>query len=169
MAAGRYVDGVLGRSMGGTTERPSLGEIGLNHFGPYLINRITARWNAVLAEELKAFDLNTSMMRTLGVLSISSSSTINELALLTLTEQSTMSRMLDSMESQGLIERRQREDDMRVRQIHITEKGRILFERFWPIMYGKYRQMLDGISEAEYEAFVATAHRMLRNLYPQDG
>ena len=29
---------------------PSLGEIGLNNFAPYLMNRIMARWNTNVAE-----------------------------------------------------------------------------------------------------------------------
>src|SRR4051812_836139 len=114
MAVGRFLDGLLaaGPEAGAI---PTLGEIGLNHFAPYLMNRITARWNATLAEALRAYDLTTAMMRALAVLSINSGLTTNDLAVLTVSEQSTMSRTLDAMEEQALIQRRQREGDMRVR------------------------------------------------------
>ncbi len=52
---------------------PSLGEMGLNHFAPYIMNRIMARWNANLSEELRARDITTAKMRALAVLSVSSS------------------------------------------------------------------------------------------------
>ena len=42
---------------------PSIGEVGLNHFAPYLLNRISARWNADMQEALKAFDLTTAAGR----------------------------------------------------------------------------------------------------------
>ena len=88
---------------------PTLGEIGLDHFAPYLLNRIVARWNADLAAELKEHDLNTIQMRTLAVLSLMSGATVNELAVYTVTEQSTMSRSLDGMERDGLVRRQHRD------------------------------------------------------------
>src|SRR4029077_17000228 len=94
---------------------PSLGEIGLNNFAPYLMNRIMARWNTNVAEELRDFDMTTTQMRALAVLSVSLSVTINELSVFAVTEHATMSRTLDSLEEQGYIRRQTRPDDMRVR------------------------------------------------------
>ena len=143
---------------------PTLGEIGLDHFAPYLLNRIVARWNADLAAELKEHDLNTIQMRTLAVLSLMSGATVNELAVYTVTEQSTMSRALDGMERDGLVRRRAREDDMRVREVHVTEKGREAFKEFWPDMHAAFAKMFAGISEAEYETLVRLLTRVLRNI-----
>ena len=92
----------LRSSRGESGRIPTLGEIGLDHFAPYLLNRIVARWNADLAAELKEHDLNTIQMRTLAVLSLMSGATVNELSVYTVTEQSTMSRALDGMERDGL-------------------------------------------------------------------
>jgi hypothetical protein len=63
---------------------PSLGEIGLNNFAPYLMNRIMARRNINVAEDLKESGMTTTQMRALAVLSVSSSVTINELRCLPL-------------------------------------------------------------------------------------
>lgn len=143
---------------------PTLGEIGLDHFAPYLLNRIVARWNADLATKLKEHGLNTIQMRTLAVLSLMSGATVNELSVYTVTEQSTMSRSLDGMEADGLVRRRQREADMRVREIHVTEKGREAFREFWPEMHEAFGRMFAGISEAEYETMVRILTRVLRNI-----
>ena len=143
---------------------PTLGEIGLDHFAPYLLTRIVARWNADLAAELKEHDLNTIQMRTLAVLSLMSGATVNELSVYTVTEQSTMSRALDGMENDGLVRRRTREDDMRVREVHVTEKGREAFKEFWPDMYAAFAKMFAGISEAEYETLIRLLTRVLRNI-----
>jgi MarR family transcriptional regulator, transcriptional regulator for hemolysin len=143
---------------------PTLGEIGLDHFAPYLLNRIVARWNADLAAELREHDLNTIQMRTLAVLSLMSGATVNELAVYTVTEQSTMSRALDGMERDNLVRRRAREDDMRVREVHVTEKGREAFREFWPDMHAAFAKMFAGISEAEYETLIRLLTRVLRNI-----
>ncbi len=144
--------------------RPALGEIGLNQFAPYLMNRITARWNGNMAEALKQHDITTAKMRALAVLSVSSSVTINELAVYTVTEQSTMSRTLDSLEEQGFVRRQPRPEDMRIRDVTITEEGRTVFEKVWPTMFGLLSQMFDGVDDQEYQAFIATLHKVLRNI-----
>ncbi|GHC72201.1 MarR family winged helix-turn-helix transcriptional regulator [Limoniibacter endophyticus] len=147
-----------------TPVRPTMGEIGLNHFAPYLMNRVIARWNANLADELRAQDITTAKMRALAVLSVSSSMTINELAVFAVTEQSTMSRTLDSLEEQGFIRRVPRAEDMRVRDVSLTEEGRAAFEQAWPVMYDSFLRMFDGVDEDEYRAFTATLHKILLNI-----
>lgn len=160
----RFSGSVLRHKKDGYETRPTIGEIGLNHFGPYLMNRLMARWNANLAEELKALDITTAKMRTLAVLSVTSSVTINELSVFAVTEQSTMSRTLDSLEEQGYIRRQPRAEDMRIRDVSITEEGRSVFDQLWPTIYDRFLQMFDGIEEDEYRAFLATLHKMLHNI-----
>ncbi len=164
--------GFSGRVLGETEEQggrlPSLGEIGLNNFAPYILNRVTARWNADLADELKVHDMTTVKMRALAVLNVSPSLTINELSIFAVTEQSTMSRTVDALEEQGLIRRTPRTDDMRVRDVSITEDGRAIFEDLWPTMYSKLQRMFKGVHDDEYRAFVTTLHKILRNIQKHD-
>ncbi len=143
---------------------PSLGEIGLNNFAPYIMNRIMARWNSNLAEDMKVRDMTTVKMRALAVLNVSPSLTINELSIFAVTEQSTMSRTVDALEEQGLIRRTARPDDMRIRDVTITEEGRLVFEDVWPIMYSDMCRMFKDIEDDEYRAFVTTLHKILRNV-----
>lgn len=160
----RFSGRILREANAAEENRPTMGEIGLNNFAPYLFNRIAARWNANLADELKGHELTTTKMRALAILSISSSLTINELAVYAVTEQSTMSRTLDALEEQGLIRRTPRPEDMRVRDVSITEEGRAAFERFWPVMYARFLQMFEGVEEEDYRAFVGTLHKVLTNI-----
>jgi MarR family transcriptional regulator, transcriptional regulator for hemolysin len=159
-----FLDGILVSEISGDDRPPSLGEIGLNHFAPYLINLVSARWTAKLAEQLKSHNMTTAQMRALAVLSINSGQTINDLAALTISEQSTMSRTLDVLEEQGFIERRARPEDMRVRKITITDAGRAAFAAIWPMMFQSYEAMFKGIDSAEYFAFLSTLQKILRNM-----
>jgi DNA-binding MarR family transcriptional regulator len=49
---------------------PRLGEMGLENFAPYLMNRIIGRYNAALSTEMAALGLTTPQMRSLAVLSV---------------------------------------------------------------------------------------------------
>lgn len=143
---------------------PALAEIGLDHFAPYLLNRIAARWNADLQVRLREHDLTTIQMRTLAVLSVFPSATVNELAVYTVTEQSTMSRALDGLVREKLVRRQNRPGDMRVREAHLTEAGHDVFRRFWPTMYAEYQRMFEGIDQKEWQAFVETLRKVLINI-----
>ncbi|MBV9559117.1 MAG: MarR family transcriptional regulator [Bradyrhizobium sp.] len=162
--ADRFSGSVLHSHSGDEEPVPSLGEIGLNNFAPYLMNRLMSRWNTNILDGLKDFDMSTAKMRALAVLSVSSSLTINELSVFAVTEQSTMSRTLDALEEQGYIRRQPRADDMRVRDVSITPKGRSAFEKVWPTMYHMLLQMFDGIEEDEYRNFLGTLQKVLRNV-----
>lgn len=155
----------------GTGARPTvgqpgetLGEIGLWHFAPYLMNRIMGRYNADMQAALKAQGLTTVKMRTLAVLAVVPGLTINELAVYAVTEQSTMSRTLESLETAGLVRREARESDGRVREVYLTDAGRAAFDAAWPVMHGSYARMFAGIEEAERADFIATLQKILRNI-----
>jgi DNA-binding MarR family transcriptional regulator len=142
---------------------PTLGEIGLNQFAPYLMNRIMGRYNRSLRAELLAQGLTTPKMRALAVLSVADG-LINELAVFAIVEQSTLSRALDQLFAEGLVRRAADADDSRVTRIHITREGRAMFEKLWPSMFNACNRMFVGISESERLAFVATLQTMLRNI-----
>ncbi len=143
---------------------PALAEIGLDHFAPYLLNRVAARWNADLQVRMREHGLNTIQMRTLAVLSVIPSATVNELAVYTVTEQSTMSRALDGIVREGLVRRQHRPGDARVREVHLTDAGREVFRRFWPEMHEAFEAMFAGFSDADYDALIRLLTRVLHNI-----
>lgn len=143
---------------------PSLGEIGLSRFEPYLMNRIMGRWNSNLQEGMSNKGLTVVKMRTLAVLSVVSGLTVSQLSIYSVIEQSTLSRSLDGMEQQGFIRREAGKKDGRVREIFITTKGREAFDIFWPDMYENFNNLFAGIEDAEREAFSKTLHKLLDNI-----
>lgn len=162
------------KSMADTSVRPgqsagaSLGEIGLSSFVPYLLNRIASRWNLELQDSLRKQGLNTVRMRALAVLTIKNGVSIKELIELTVIEQSTLSRALDALERQGLIDRVASKDDRRVRTIFITDAGRAAFEAIWPDMFREYEAMLDGLDREERLTLIRSLHKILQNFGVRD-
>lgn len=143
---------------------PRLGEIGLENFPPYLMNRIMGRYNAALREEMAKLGLTTPKMRSLAVLSVMDGLLIRELSIYAIVEVSTLSRALDALERDGLVQRVADKDDSRAVRIHITQKGRETHEQLWPHLADAYKQMFRGISDAEQRAFVATLQTILKNV-----
>ena len=148
---------------------PTIGEIGLNQFAPYMLNRLSASWNGELSEALKEMDLTTTKFRALAVLAVASGITVNELALFAVTEQSTMSRTLDVLEEQHLVARRSKLGDLRTRQVFITEKGVNLFTSLWPRVYNLYRRFFEGVNDTEFQSFLATLQKVLCNVRDHGG
>ena len=78
-------------------QQQTLGEIGLENFAPYLMNRIMGRYNASMREELAELGLTTPKMRALAVLAMIDGLLIGQLAVYAVVEYSTLSRSLDGL------------------------------------------------------------------------
>jgi DNA-binding MarR family transcriptional regulator len=143
---------------------PRLGEVGLVNFAPYLMNRIMGRYNAGFRDEMAKMGLTTPKARALAVLSVVEGPLIRELAVYTVIEQSTLSRALDQLQTEGLIRREVDAADSRAVRVFITKAGRETFESLWPHMAEAQARMFRGIPEDERRAFVATLQKMLANI-----
>lgn len=143
---------------------PRLGEIGLTNYAPYLMNRIMGRYNASLRDEMARLGLSTPKMRALAVLSVIDGPLIRELAIYAVVEQSTLSRALDQLQTDGLIRRETDAGDSRATRVFITEAGRASFETLWPHMAAAQDRMFRGIPDTEQRAFVGTLQKMLANI-----
>jgi DNA-binding MarR family transcriptional regulator len=146
----------------------SLGQIGLQQFAPYLMNRIMGRYNATLREDFRRQGRTIPQVRTLAVLSVTDGVTVGDLAVFTVIEQSTLSRTLDTLEAHGLVRRETGDTDTRVRKVFLTDEGRAEFNRAWPAMHHAFEAMFDGIDDTEYAALIGTLQRMLANIRKHD-
>ena len=143
---------------------PRLGEIGLQNYSPYLMNRIMGRYNASLRDEMSGLGLTTPKMRALAVLTVVDGPLIGELSVLCVVEQSTLSRALDQLQTEALIRRETDAADSRATRVFITDAGRTTFETLWPHMAAAQARMFRGIPEGEKRAFVGTLQKMLANI-----
>ncbi|MGJ8543866.1 MAG: MarR family winged helix-turn-helix transcriptional regulator [Sulfitobacter sp.] len=146
------------------TSSRRLGELGLENFAPYLMNRIMGRYNASLRDEMAVLGLTTPQMRSLAVLSVIDGILIRELAVYAVVEQSTLSRALDALAKDGLVLREADPEDSRAVRVTLTDAGREVYDRLWPHMSASYEAMFAGISDTEKRAFVSTLQTMLRNI-----
>ncbi|MGL3110588.1 MarR family winged helix-turn-helix transcriptional regulator [Bradyrhizobium sp. BR 1432] len=136
----------------------------LQAYIPYLFNRLANRWNLDQNRDLSEHGINNVVFRTLSILFIYKTLTVNEVAVLAVTEQSTASRMVESMVSSGFVKREIAEDDQRRRVVALTPDGEALLRKIWPIMEKNYERLTAGIDPDEIEICARVLARMVENI-----
>ena len=149
--------------------QPPHTQAALEDFVPYLVNRLASAGQSAQNKRLAAAGINTVTLRTLSVLHIQNGLTVNEITARAFAEQSTASRAIDAMVTNGLVERHVSEQDGRRREIGLTEDGSTLLHACWPQMEEHYAVMTAGISEDDLATCKRVLLRMIANLRGVDG
>lgn len=100
---------------------------------PYLLNRVGVRMGEIFLERLHEHGLTLPMYRVLAVLKQEGKQSLGDLSQMVSVELSTLSRLIGSMKSQGLVSRIRLEDNARMVHIDLTAQGYELIERLMPI------------------------------------
>ncbi|MFE0757830.1 MarR family winged helix-turn-helix transcriptional regulator [Inquilinus sp. NPDC058860] len=79
-------------------------------------------------------------------------------------EGASLVRLLDSLESQGLIERCEDEADRRAKAVHLTEDGRTLVEGIQGVVAEIRERLLAGISDEDMMLCLGLLGRIERNI-----
>lgn len=133
----------------------------LDDYVPYLLNRAGARIAQAFGEDMRALGTTLQAWRVLAALRDRDGQRVSELSDHTSIGISTLSRVLDGMQKQGLVARRRAPADGRVVTLRVTAAGRRLTARIMPIAERYERVAVAGLSAAETE----TLKRLLRRLY----
>jgi DNA-binding MarR family transcriptional regulator len=136
----------------------------LQTYIPYLFNRLSNRWNLDQNRDLSEYGINNVVFRTLSVLFIYKALTVNEIAVLAVTEQSTASRIVDTMVSSGWVKREIAEEDQRRRLVALTADGEILLRKIWPIMEKNYNKLIKGIDPDDIVVCARVLAKMVENI-----
>ena len=135
---------------------------------PFAVARVTRRWRKMLDERLKDLGVTQARWSTMVYLEKGGEGlTQRELASLMAIENPTLVRLLDSLEQQGLIERRPCPHDRRARRLHLTSAGRAFMDDLSERAEVLREEMLEGISDKEIECTVKVFHKMLENAEKQ--
>jgi DNA-binding MarR family transcriptional regulator len=117
-----------------------------------------------MTKVLAPFDCSPLVWRLLSILAGKDGQNVSELAEVSVIERSNLSRILDSMEGQGLITRVDRVRDKRQTQIFITDAGRNLFSQSLDAVLDYYARFLTGISPAEMTVLMSLLKKIKRNV-----
>ena len=133
-------------------------------FLPYLVIKLAHELTQDLISELKREGVNLVRWRILAALAGRDGSTISEIGERAMMQQSALSRALARMVKEGFVRRDARRDDARCAAIHLTDKGRALFDTLNAVVRRRERLLLAGMSPREVRGAFALMRRLIRNM-----
>ena len=130
----------------------------------YFFTQIFNRRNRALTARLRGFGVTVAKWRALAVLDHTPGATMSTLADLTSVDRTTLTRTLDQLTRDGLVERRQDARDRRTIRLTLTQAGAALLRRILPSVEEQNARALRGFSASELDLFRGQLRRMIANL-----
>lgn len=126
----------------------------------------TARlWKMALSERLKPLGLSYAKWSTMLLLSRHKEGIVqNELAKFLSIENSTLARLLSSLEEDGWIERVEHPTDKRVKIVHFTQIGLSKFEDSKSVLNNLRKEILSGVTEEMLKENIKALKIIFKNL-----
>ncbi|GGF20259.1 hypothetical protein GCM10011611_27810 [Aliidongia dinghuensis] len=132
---------------------------------PYLIARLGIRMGDLFVQVIKRDGLSLQMYRVLAALAEEARPLkLGELAALTSTDLSTLSRIVAGMHKRGVLTRQRPENDQRSLQVTLTEAGRALADRYMPVAAHYEEVVTSSLTTAEALSLKATLIQLYENL-----
>jgi DNA-binding MarR family transcriptional regulator len=148
----------------GRRRRAGRHPISVNTYLPTLVNRVADAALKGAADEFARRGLTVPKYRILLAVAEYDNLHFRDLAKLTSVERPTLSRLLDEMESAGLLRRRPDPNDSRSINISLKAPGRTLLESTTHWAQEVEKDILIGISNAEAQLLRRLLVRMFQNL-----
>jgi DNA-binding MarR family transcriptional regulator len=128
----------------------------------YLLARASHLVSRQFHAQLKPRGMPVPVWRVLSTLSDGDGLPVTELAKITLFKQPTLTKVIDRMSKQGLVERRASERDRRKVLVFITAKGRGQITDLLGRAKQHERDVLAGLSEADVNALKTALHNLIQ-------
>jgi MarR family transcriptional regulator for hemolysin len=140
----------------------------LRNFG-FLLKQVSRQF--VLRFETHARDISLTLPQCKVLVLLEKNEGVSQARLAELAEVDamTMVRILDRMESEGLLERRPDPLDRRARSLYLTPKAKPLLDEIWRLSEVTRSEVFAGIGKAERHAFMDLLERMHANLSALEG
>jgi len=137
----------------------------------HLLNRVRTEMLAALDkaleadQELSALEISSAQFIVIAALALSESAkSASDLCKGISYDAGAMTRMIDRLQTKGLIRRSRRPDDRRVVYLELTEEGHRAFPRMRMGSLGVVNRFLRGFSQAEARQLEGYLTRMLDNV-----
>ena len=105
-------------------------------------------------------DLSKEQWSVLKRLNVNDGQSQNDLAFITHRDKTSMTRLVNTMESKDLVVRKSDENDRRVNRIFLTDYGKEVIEKVTPIMYDLIPAVQESLTEEEIENLINTLKKV---------
>ena len=136
----------------------------------HLLSRVRSEMLAALDKaleadaELSALEISSAQFIVIAALALAETAkSASDLCKGISYDAGAMTRMIDRLETKGLIRRNRRPQDRRVVYLELTEEGTRAYPRMRAVSMGVVYRFLQGFSEAEARQLESFLSRMLQN------
>ena len=132
--------------------------------GGSLLNQVARDLRTATEALLAPYDLTSQQAAALMLTSVRGSASPNQLVAELGTDTAGMTRLVDRLETKGLVRRARHPDDRRSVVIELTDSGRSLLPELPPVFGRVTSQLLAGFTAEEIAVLTAMLQRMRANL-----
>ena len=135
----------------------------------YLISRFYALNRSQLEAEFEGEDINFTQWRVLMCLRDGLAGTSADLSRELAHDKGSMTRLVDQLESRGMIRRQRDKNDRRLVFLRLTASGRAAVNRLIPKLVNYYNELLEGFSPQEVKHLTQLLTKLRGALKTLDG
>lgn len=128
----------------------------------FLLAQASHRISAEFHRQVEAMGLTVTEWRVLSSLSDSQGETVGQLAFLTMTKQPTLSKLLQRLERDGLVQRIREKDDRRQTRVILTARGQALASDLCARALAHQQEVLAPLNAAQSEALLDALQVLLK-------
>ncbi len=130
----------------------------------FIINRTNQKLSNYLTRKFKPYDITPEQWGVLNRLWEKDGISQKEISEITIKDQTTLTRILDKLETKGLIKRQTSPDDRRSFLIFLTDAGRSIEDILVPIAYEALDDALQGLSGEEIKQLKVLLNKIFVNV-----
>jgi MarR family transcriptional regulator for hemolysin len=140
----------------------------MRNFG-FLLKEVSRRY--VLRFEVRAREISLNLPQAKALVRLENNEGVSQARLAELAEVDpmTMVRMLDRMESDGLLERRPHPADRRARCLYLTAKAKPILAAIWRLSEETRAEVFAGVGKTERDVFMSVLERIDDNISRLEG
>lgn len=127
----------------------------------YLVKRLVKLSTAQIEAAFAGRELTMSHWVAIAMVRHGRAQTAAELARWIGHDSGATTRLIDSLEGRGLMERKPCPNDRRVQRLAVTADGFRQFDQLTPLLLGVWNDALDGFDTVEVETFILMLTRLI--------
>jgi MarR family transcriptional regulator for hemolysin len=126
---------------------------------------VARRWRALLDERLRPIEQSSARMEAMSaIMNAQSPNAQIDIARRLRIEGPTMTRMIDALSEDGLVERNRAPHDRRTKFLTLTDQGEEVLERIFETVEPLRNRLLEGLSEEQMEQMNGLLSQLLARL-----
>jgi len=114
--------------------------------------------------QIRGIKLTHNQFVVLKILSVKDGICQNELAFITERDKTSLTRLISTLESKGMVKRTPAKDDKRKKIIHITDTGINTLNEAWPLMKKLEEELSQDVNSEDLKVLLSVLSKIQANI-----